>query len=75
MLTTSLPFKVADLSLEASEQKAILSALSERDPTARVCADAKVSDTPERGFNRLAVGDESVGGWNVKLQERKPSRR
>ena len=38
-----------------------------------VRADAQVRDARERGFKRLAVGDEGVGGWDVKLQERKLS--
>ncbi|MEO8067577.1 MAG: class I SAM-dependent DNA methyltransferase [Flavobacteriales bacterium] len=39
--------KAAGLSLEASELKAILSALCERDPTARVCTDTKGKPEPD----------------------------
>jgi type I restriction enzyme M protein len=39
--------KAAGLSLEASEQKAILNALSERDPSAKVCTDAKGRPEPD----------------------------
>ena len=39
--------KAADLSLDAAETKAILSALSERDPNAKVCTDAKGKPEPD----------------------------